>query len=100
MLNQISIVTPEFLDKLAKLESVFIAFTPEQISTVITALELSAQIFSDDVLMATINPDSCKEDRDYVYSIVSETLNKIAETFNDDFQAEQRAKILSNYNID
>lgn len=100
MLNQISIVTPELIDKLAKVEGVFIAFNSMQISTVITALELYAQILSNDVLMAGINPDVSKEDRFHVLSTVSETLNKIAETFNDDFQAEQRARILSNFKQD
>jgi hypothetical protein len=100
MLNQISIVTPELIDKLAKVEGVFIAFNSQQISTVITALELYGQILSNDVLMAGINPDVSKEDRDYVYSAVSQTLNKIEETFNDEFQAMQRARILSNFKQD
>jgi hypothetical protein len=97
MLNQNSIVTPELIDKLAKLEAVFIAFNSNQISTVITALELYSTILANDVLMSGIGPDVTKEARDEVNNFVFQTLNKIEETFNEEYQAEQTKRILSNF---
>jgi len=100
MLNQKSIVTPELINKLANLEAVFIAFNSNQISTVIIALELYSTILTNDVLMSGINPDVTKEAREEVNNFVFQTLNKIEETFNEEYQAKQAARILSNYKGD
>jgi hypothetical protein len=100
MLNQKSIVTPELINKLANSEAVFIAFNSNQISTVITALELYSAILTNDVLMSGINPDVTKEAREEVNNFVFQTLNKIEEIFNEEYQAKQAARILSNYKGD
>jgi cell division protein ZapA (FtsZ GTPase activity inhibitor) len=97
MLNQKSIVTPELIDKLANLKAVFIAFNPEQFATIITALEIYSELLSNEQLVKQLNPNATVQDRDAVAFNVFQTLSKIDETFNDEFQAKQTKRILSNF---